>query len=527
MKRWRRRVLEARLQTALAGLLLLGACTSVLAAELVDDAQKNDTQAVIADLAHGSDVNTRAGDGTTALHWAVYNGNVGLVDRLVAAGANVNAKNIYGATPLRQAAVTGDAAVVKTLLDAGAAVDEPGPDGETALMVAARGNGVEAAKLLIEHGANVNAHEQWKGQTALIYAAAESQPEMIKLLLEHGANPNAQSKPNVWQRQVSAERRRMYRPIGGLTALMYAARQGCVECARALVEGGADPDLSNPRNVVPLIVALENFHFDLAAYLVKAGATLDIWDWWGRSPLYVAVDMDTIPRGGRPDRRSTDKTTALDVVKQILEAGANPNLQLKLTPPYRARPQDRGCDGMLTTGATALLRAAKTFDVPAMKVLLAHGARWNLPNDAGVTPVMAAAGYGSVECDIRVYGNHYMSGDVQAKSIAALQVLLDAGADINARTTGGRRGHGPGQTALFGAAFWGWDDVVKYLAEHGAKIDAKDEKGRTALDAALGRAGGHGRGQSIMVFDETAKTLKTLCSASRDCDVSVLAGSTS
>ncbi len=527
MKRCRRPVPGPRLRLAVAGALLLGVCTSGLAAQLVDDARQNDTQAVIADLAHGADVNAPAGDGTTALHWAVYNDNVELVDRLIEAKANVNAKNEYDATPLRQAAVTGDAAVVKKLLDAGAKVDEPGPDGETALMVAARGKGVEAAKLLIEHGANVNAREQLKGQTALIYAAAESQPEMIKLLLAHGADPNAQSTPNDWQRQVSAERRRMYRPIGGLTALMYAARQGCVECARALVEGGADPDLGNPRNVVPLIVALDNLHFDVAAYLVKAGAMLDIWDWWGRSPLYAAVDLDTLPRGGRPDRLSTDKTTALDVVKQILEAGANPNLQLKLTPPYRARPQDRGCDAMLTTGTTPLLRAAKTFDVPAMKLLLEHGARWNLPNEEGVTPVMAAAGYGSVECDIRVYGNHYLSPDVQAKSIAALKVLLDAGADINARTTGGRRGHGPGQTALFGAAFWGWTDVVKFLAEHGAKIDAKDESGRTAVDAALGRAGGHERGQSIMVFEDTAKTLKALCSASQNCDVAALNGSTS
>lgn len=525
MERCRRRV--PRLRLAMAGALLVGACTSALAGGLVDDAQKNDTKAVIADLAHGADVNARTGDGTTALDWAVYNDNVELVGRLIDAGAKVNVKNDYGATPLRQAAVTGDAAVVGKLLAAGADVDAPGPDGETALMVAARGKGVAAAKLLIEHGANVNAREHWKGQTALIYAAAESQPEMIKLLLEHGADPNAQSKPNDWQRQVSAERRRMYRPIGGLTALMYAARQGCVECARALIKGGADPDLSNPRNVVPLIVALENFHFDVAAYLVKAGAMLNIWDWWGRSPLYTAVDMDTLPRGGRPDRLSTDKTTALDVVKMMLKAGANPNLQLKLTPPYRARPQDRGCDRMLTTGATPLLRAAKTFDVPAMKLLLAHGARWDLPNESGVTPIMAAAGYGSIECDIRVYGNHYISPDVQQKSIAALKVLLDAGADVNARTTGGRFGHSPGQTALFGAAFWGWNDVVKFLAEHGAKIDAKDDKGKTALDAALGRAGGHGRGQTVVTFDKTAAALKKLCTASPDCDLSVLAGTAS
>ena len=75
----------------------------------------------------------------------------------------------------------------------------------------------------------------------------------------------------------------------------------------------------------------------------------------------------------------------------------------------------------------------------------------------------------------------------------------------------------PGQTALFGAAFWGWNDVVTFLAEHGAKIDATDTEGRTPVDAALGRAGGHERGSSIQVFKDTAELLETLCSAQPEC----------
>src|SRR5690606_34706808 len=149
--------------------------------------------------------------------------------------------------------------------------------GETPLMGMARGSNVEAAKLLIEHGADVNAKETWRDQTAVIWAAAEKQPAMIKLLVEHGADPNARSRPNNWDRQVSGERRRLYRPFGGLTALLYAAREGCMECARALVEGGADIDLPGSRGVTPLIMALDNLHFDTAAYLVDAGATLDMW----------------------------------------------------------------------------------------------------------------------------------------------------------------------------------------------------------------------------------------------------------
>ena len=216
----------------------------------------------------------------------------------------------------------------------------------------------------------------------------------------------------------------------------------------------------------------------------------------------------------RPDRASTDKTTALQLVQTILERGANPNVQLKILPPYRERGADRGCDAMLVTGATPLLRAAKTFDTDSMKLLIAHGARLDLPNQSGIAPMHAAAGYGSLECDIRGYGPgipQYMTADVQQRSIAALQVLVDAGADPNVATTGGARGKAPGQTPRFGAAFWGWSDVVKFLATHGAKVGATDAEGRTAVDAALGKAGGHERGSSIKVFEQTAELLRSLC----------------
>jgi ankyrin repeat protein len=321
---------------------------------------------------------------------------------------------------------------------------------------------------------------------------------------------------------VSAERRRQYRPFGGLTALLYAAREGCAECARALVEGGADIDLVGSRGVTPLMMALDNLHFDTAKYLLEAGAAVDVWDWWGRTPLYFAVDLNTLPRGGRPDRLSTDATPALELIAGILERGGNPNAQLKLLPPYRERGADRGCDSLLVTGATPLLRAAKTFDTAAMKLLIEHGARLELPNASGVTPLMAAAGYGSLECDIRGYGPgipHYTTSDVEKRSTETLQVLVAAGADVNAVTTGGGRGKGPGQTALFGAAFWGWSDVVTFLVEHGAKIDTKDSEGRTAIDAALGRAGGHERGSSIQVFKDTAELLERLCGENAECSL--------
>ena len=490
---------------------------------LIDAASRNDAAAALAAIGQGADVTAPAPDGTTPLHWAVYHDDLALVDTLLAAGADPNAANDYGSTPLREAAIVGSTAVIAGLLDAGADIDAPGADGQTALMALARSNRVDTARLLIERGANVNAKESWRGQTALMWAAAQHQAALVKLLIEHGAEIDARSAVNDWPRQVSGEPRRMYRPFGGLTPLLFAAREGCVECARLLVEAGADIDLPDPKNVTPLFLAIDNFNFDVARLLIEAGANPNKWDWLGRTPLYSAVDVNTLPRGGRPDRPSVDETSGIEIIALLLEAGANPNAQLKMHPIWRHIGDDRGCDSILTIGATPLLRAAKTFDTAAMQLLIDHGALLELPNDGGIAPVMAAAGYGSVECDPRGYGPgipHYLTPDVEQKSIEAITLLLDAGADVNARTTARRAGsRGIGRTALYGAAFWGWSAVVEELVARGARIDIADADGLTPIDAALGRAGGHGRGSTIEIFEDTAELLERLCQQHADCDL--------
>ena len=182
---------------------------------------------------------------------------------------------------------------------------------------------------------------------------------------------------------------------GGFTPLLYAAREGCVECARHLIAAGADPDLEDPERITPLNMALLNLHFEVAAYLIKAGADVDKWDLFGRSPLYMAADVSTLPikgNGAMAVIPSEDPVTALDVARLLLEAGANPNLQLKRRPPYRDVPQDRGGDTILAQGATPLLRAARAGDAPFVELLLKHKALVDLPSKEGVTPLMAAAG---------------------------------------------------------------------------------------------------------------------------------------
>jgi ankyrin repeat protein len=514
-----------------AALFFFAVASGPLAAGAVEDlvaaAQRDNATVALAAIEDGVDVNTKSADGTTALHWAVYHGNVALVERLIDAGADVSAANEFGSTPLAEAATVGNTAIIEALIEAlieaGADVDAPGADGQTALMVVARSGNTAAAEALIEHGANVDARERWREQTALMWAAAQNQAAMVRLLIERGADVDARSVVNAWPRQVTGEPRRMYRPFGGLTPLMFAAREGCLECARALVAAGADLDLPDPKGVTPLFLAIDNFHFDTAKLLIEAGANPNKWDWWGRTPLYSAVDVDTMPHGGRADRRSVDATTSTEIIELLLEKGAWPNVQLKLLPPYRHIGDDRGCDLLLVTGTTPLLRAAKTFDTAAIRLLVAHGAHLDLPNDGGITPVMAAAGVGSVECDARGYGPgipHYMTADVEARSIEALTLLLDAGANLHARTTSARAAaRSAGRTALFGAAFWGWNDVVDFLVQRGAKIDVAERGGMTPVDAALGKAGGHSRGTTIEVFEDTAARLRELCARQTDCDL--------
>lgn len=513
-----------------AGTGTIAAVFPVMSAALVDAVRQGDRAAALSALADGADVSANSSDGTTALHWAVYHDDRELAQRLLDGGADPNAVNDYGAMPLAEAAATGNTAMLELLLDAGADIAAANDDGQTALMIVARTNRVDAARLLIARGADVNHTEQWHRQTALMWAAAHGQPQMIRELIAQGAQTDVRSLEHRWPRQVSAESRRMYRPVGGLTPLIFAAREGCVECARALIEGGADADFSDPQGVTPLYVAIDNMHFDTAAYLIEAGANVDKWDWWGRSPLFGAADMVTIPAGGRADRLSMDRTSALDLIDMLLARGANPDLQLKLPLPYRSIVDDRGCDNMLIAGMTPLLRLAKTFDAEAMQRLLDAGADSDLPNQDGILPIMAAAGLGSSSCDPRGFGPgipHYETPDVQAASIAALQVLLDGGADVNAQGpvvtgTGSRFGaRRTGQTALQGAAGWGWDDVVGFLVANGARIDLRDAQGRTAYDVAQG-AGGRGGGARTA----TAELLAQLCAEQQGCDVAALTGAT-
>ncbi|HXA92833.1 MAG TPA: ankyrin repeat domain-containing protein [Steroidobacteraceae bacterium] len=486
-----------------SALLYLAVATAAADPLLADAIKAGDRQSALEMLKTGADVNAAQPDGSTPLHWAVYRDDIDLVRALLERGAKANVVNLLGSTPLAEAVKVSNLDLVALLLKAGANVDTANADGETPLMLAARNGSLPIAQQLVRHGANVNAREQWRGQTALMWAAAERYSDVVELLIAHHAQVNVHAVANDWGNQITNEPRAQYRPTGGLTPLLYAARSGCLPCVQAMLKAGADINMPNPDGVTPLMVAIDNLHFDLAKYLLDRRANPHTWDWWGRTPLYFAVDMHSYPNsrgafgGPRVQVHITDKTTAMDLIKVLLAAGVNPNPQLDMHRPGRGGNSARFVENLLNAGATPLLRAAIAQDPEACQVLLDHGALVDLPNAMGVTPLMAAAGIGISTVDPRPLWD----GDMQGRALATLEVLVKAGADVNARIAD-TQSHTAriarpssvtdrqGQTALYGPINWGWTRVAQFLLDHGARVDVADAKGVTPLDALKGDVAG-------------------------------------
>jgi len=462
-------------------------------ARLADRIQSGDRKAALAMIAAGADVNQAQPDGTTPLHWAAYRVDVELVAALLKKGARPNAVNKYGASPLAEAVRVANVEMVGMLLDADANVNVANDDGQTALMLAARTGNVAVAKLLVEHGADVNRRETYRDQSAVMWAAAEGHADMVAFLVSKRADLTVRALANDWETQISSEPRVQYRPTGGLTPLLYAARAGCLGCVTAMVEAGVDVDRPNPDGMTPMMMALDNGSPAVARYLLDHGANPHPWDWWGRTALYVAVTM----RGGRDSRQGPRSPESLAFINALLDAGVNPNAQLAFKEPSRGGRDNRFADDLLTTGATPLLRAAQTYDDEVVRALLAHGALVDLPNASGVTPFMAAAGIGA-RLGSSVLGPGAPE-NAAALSLKTMEILRAAGADVNARITDvtsltariartNTLTNRQGQTALFYAAEVGRTAVVKYLLDHGARADVVDDMGKTPINAAKGSA---------------------------------------
>jgi ankyrin repeat protein len=415
-------------------------------------------------------VNHRNADGSTPLQWAVYNGDIAEVRRLLKAGADVSAANNYGATPMTLAAEVANTDILKLLLEVGANVDSPNPEGQTALMAVARTGKLEAAQLLLDRGATVDARERWGGQTALMWASARRHPEMMQLLIAKGADVNARSIDRDYQRHVTAEGRPKNLDSGGLTPLLYAARENCIACVDVLLGNHADIDLPDPDGVSPLLLAIMNANWDLAKRLIVAGADVNQWDIFGEAPLLAAVDLRNRVDGGRGSIDPTNKVRGLDIVTLLLERGADPNMQLFFKPAH-VRGGGGGGDvrvgnATFTRGATPLIRAATNGDLEVVKLLLEHGADATLYMADRQTPIHAAI----------------LGRASEPQTLELIRVLQKAGTDINVIALVNHPEEIRGGTALHYAVRKRYKEVIKLLASFGIDMNAVDQDGLTALD---------------------------------------------
>jgi ankyrin repeat protein len=441
-------------------LLALSAAHSVSAVEapLANAVEGKKTMAVRTLLGKRADVNAPQADGMTALHWAAYHDDVDLVKQLLAAGADAKFANRYGVTPLSLACTNGNGEIVAALLAAGADPNATLADGETSLMTAARTGRLPAVEALLKHGADVNARER-KGQTALMWAAADGNLEVVDALLKAEADFRT--------------------PLNsGFTPLFFAVREGHSAVVFRLLDAGLDVnDLLQPKNgkaFTPLILALENGHFELAAALLKAGADPNLQP-AGYAALHAISWVRKPIRGdGDPPPAGSGDLSSLDVVKALVASGAEINLPLKKGESGRGR--------FTTTGSTPFLLAARTGDVPLMKVLLELKADPKLANADDSPPLLAAAGVGAL-------GDGDEAAATQDEAIEAVKFLLELGADVDAVDKNG-------ETAMHGAAYQSLPKLVELLAKHGADVKiwhAKNKWNWTPLMIAEGHRPGNFR----------------------------------
>lgn len=416
-------------------------------AESIDDHPVNDVQV----------------DRMSALHWAVYHKHVPTVKKLIEHSADVNAVSRYAVTPLSLSCQTGHAEIVELLLKAGADANFVASGGVTPLMIASRVGHPAVIEVLLKHEAEIDARER-QGQTALMWASAAGNVQAVDLLIKHGADINAASKST-------------------FTAMMFAARNGKLDVVQRLVAAGVDvnhamqPKSSGGRNprrgTSALLLAVESGHYELAMWLVEHGADPNDQR-SGYAPLHSLTWTRKPKRGedpdGDPPPRGSGNLTDLQFVRAIVHAGADVNLRLKNGSGGRAHLNHKG--------ATPFLLAARTADMPYLKVLMELGADPDIPNSEGCTPLMACAGVG-----VRAVGEE---AGTEPEVLETLAFLIEHGADVNAVDENK-------ETAMHGAAYRNFPKVVDFLAEQGAdpeKWNHKNKPGWTPVMIAQGHRPG-------------------------------------
>ncbi len=466
---WRRFAGLSLVMFGLAGAAAVAAEKPALA----DAAERGDKAVVRSLLDARADVNAAQVDGMTALHWAVYHDDVETAGLLVRSGAKVNAVNRYGVPPLSLACTNGNAALVLMLLGAGADANAALTGGETVLMTAARSGNLDIVKALLARGANPNAKERSE-QTPLMWAAAEGHTAVVQALIASGADIRA-------------------RLTSGFTPLFFAVREGHIDAARTLLEAGIDVNetLHRPegpqrevnnasdkpvgKGTSPLLMAVQNGHYELAIALVDAGADPNDQR-TGFTPLHTLawVRKPDASDTGDPSPIGSGRLASLQFVRALVERGADLNRRLPMGAPRPPNTASR----VGTGGATPFLLAADRADAAFMGALIELGADPFLPNLENTTPLMAAAGLGTTA--------PLEEAGTEPEAVEAVRLLLDLGSPIDAVNN-------DGDTAMHGAAFGNFPSVAHLLADRGANADIwkrPDKQGRTPLFIAEGYRGG-------------------------------------
>ncbi len=483
----------------LAALLSAGLCAGNLMAasgdvRLIEAIKHGDKAAVHSLIAEKSGVNVPQADGSTALAWAAHRDDVATAELLIHAGADVNKANDYGVTPLSLACTNRSAAMIQKLLDAGANPNVALWNGETVLMTCVRTASLDGVKLLLAHRADVNAKENIEDQTALMWAASTRSPEIARLLIERGANVHDRSKliplPEPFVIQNEQVFGSNYRPTvhfprskGGFTPLMFAAREGDSETARLLLEAGANVNDDTEEEGSVLIVASASGHEKLAIFLLEKGANPNVKDGYGVAPIHYALHEGLLTLASARKLPTDDlgwaRPNMPNLLKVLMAHGADPNTRIEknfpnLDYPFLARGGEDHPQIELVS-ATPFMLAAASGDVAAMRTLVEGRADPKMATSEGVTSLLVASGLGTER------GRRDEKGAIEALKLV---LALDPNADVNATVNGGD--YGDGRTALHAAAHLGWNDMIRFLAERGANLDAKDMYGMTPLEIALG-----------------------------------------
>lgn len=504
----------------LCAMLLLAISATAAESPLADAAMRGDNAAVRTLLKEKVNVNAAQGDGSTALHWAAYRDDLEMAKLLIAAGADVRAKTRLGEmTPLFMAAKNGDAQMVSLMLESKAEVNSPNSNGTTPLMLAAGSGSVDTVRVLLDRGSDPNAKDSTNGQTALMFASAAGRAEVVRLLASRGADVNAITKVSQiismgerykkqtdgkGTRQITSEAGRGdVTVMGGMTALLFAAREGQMDALRELVTAHADVNEVNGADGMSVLTsAIINGHFDIAMFLLQHGANPNLASKAGLTPLYSAIDAQWPERTWYPPPSVTEeKTPHLQLLKALLDRGADPNARLGKKMWFRTFHGD----WISPDGATAFWLAAKANDIPAMKILVAAGANPSIPSTSGASPLMAAAGFG-LEPQVTNFAP-------DARLAAVKYLVEECGANVNAKDN-------QGYTPLHGAALTDNRELISYLVAMGADVKAraknvfggegesdtpvKGEVGDTVADMA------NGPRPHNMQFPETTKFLENL-----------------